>query len=459
MVTVGIVSPGAMGSAVGRVLATKFRLGLFEQPFAAPARIELHTRSATQLELARRIAADSLVLLKNDGVLPLAAPASVAVLGPNAASRRAPLGDYSYVAHVESLADVLRSGGNVFAMPVGDGIDIDADGTTDLGHVATVLDELRDRLPGVAVTHAEGCAVSGDDRSGFDDAVAAAAAADVAVLVAGDLSGLTTECTSGESRDVSSLALPGVQEDLVLAVAATGTPVVLVLVAGRPTGTPAVHEAAAAVLMAWLPGEQGAGAIVDALTGAASPGGKLPVSFPRSSGQIPVFHGHKVSGGRSHWKGEYVDLSNEPLYPFGYGLSYSTFELDVEHLDERLVAPGDVIEVGATIINVGTCTADEVVQLYSCDPVASITRPVRELQGFARVTLAAGERADVTFGVPFEALGFTGRDMTYAVEPGEVRFLVGTSSAELQPAGHVIVGGTAPVQVPRAGSARVSITR
>ena len=149
----------------------------------------------------------------------------------------------------------------------------------------------------------------------------------------GDRAGLTDDCTTGESRDVSSLDLPGVQEELVSAVAATGTPVVLVLVAGRPIGSPAVHAAAAAVLMAWLPGEQGGTAIADVLSGAVSPGGKLPITYPRSSGQIPIFYGHKVSGGRSHWKGAYVDLSNEPLYPFGHGLAYSTFTLGVDQLD------------------------------------------------------------------------------------------------------------------------------
>jgi beta-glucosidase len=457
----GAIDVTDVDAAVARVLATKFRLGLFERPFADHDRIHLATRSPDQLQLARTIASDSLVLLKNDDVLPLAtagfATPTIAVIGPNAASRRGLLGDYTYVAHVESLTEVLRSGRNVFAMPVEDGVDLD--GATDLGHVPTVVEELRARFGDERVVDVAGCAVADDDRSGFDDAVAAAATADVAVLVMGDLAGLTNDCTSGESRDVASLALPGVQEELVLAVAATGTPAVLVLVAGRPIGTPAVHDAAAAVLMAWLPGEQGAAAVADALTGVVSPGGKLPVSYPRSSGQIPVFHGHKVSGGRSHWKGAYVDLSNEPIYPFGFGLSYSTFALDVEPLAECTVGPGETVEVGATLANVGDRTADEVVQLYSRDPVASITRPVRELQAFERVTLAAGERVRLTFRVPVEALGFTGRDMTYVVEPGVVQFLVGTSAADTQLAGHVVIAGDDPVPVRRATSAAVIVER
>jgi len=453
----GAVAMTTVDAAVARVLDSKFRLGLFEQPFVDLGRVHVHTRPPEQVELARSIARDSLVLLKNDGALPLQCPASVAVIGPNASSERSLLGDYTYVAHVESLIEVLKSGDNVFAMPLGDGIGLDE--TTDVGHVATVLDQLRDRLSETAVTHTDGCAIVGDDRSGFDAAVAAAAAADVAVLVMGERSGLTSDCTTGESRDVSSLGLPGVQEELVFAVAATGTPVVLVLIAGRPLGSPEVHEAADAVLMAWLPGEQGAAAIVDALIGTVSPGGKLPVTYPRSSGQIPLFHGHKVSGGRSHWKGEYVDLSNEPLYPFGHGLSYAAFELEVDALDGRTVDPGDVVDVVATITNVGTCRADEVVQVYSRDPVASITRPVRQLQGFERVSLDPGEHARLTFHVPVDALGFTGREMTYVLEPGDVQFLVGTSSAELHPVGHVVIGGAAVVPVRRVTSNDVTVER
>ena len=324
------ISMADVDLAVGRALAAKFRLGLFEQPYVDADVVHVDTRTASQTELARDVARDSLILLRNDGVLPLAPPRSVAVIGPNAASARAMLGDYSYLAHVESLLEVLKSGRNVFAMPLDHGADVTDD--SDMSHVGIVLDELRLRWPEADISHAVGCAVNDDDRSGFADAVAAAAASDVAVLVMGERSGLTDDCTTGESRDVASLDLPGVQEELVLAVAATGTPVVLVLIAGRPIGSERVHRAASAVVMAWLPGEEGASAIADALTGVFSPGGKLPVSYPRSSGQVPVFYGHKVSGGRSHWKGEYVDLSNEPLHPFGHGLSYSTFAVEADDL-------------------------------------------------------------------------------------------------------------------------------
>jgi beta-glucosidase len=209
--------------------------------------------------------------------------------------------------------------------------------------------------------------------------------------------------------------------------------------------------------MAWLPGECGPAAIAEVLVGQASPGGKLPISYPRSSGQIPVFYSHKVSGGRSHWNGEYVDMSNEPLYPFGHGLSYSAFELAVDVLGGPEVRPGDVVAVSAILTNRGHRRADEVVQLYSRDPAASITRAVQELQGFVRVTLDPGRAARVTFEVPVEALGFTGRDLMYVVEPGDIELMVGTSADDVQPAGHVVVTGDGPQVVTRAMTSRARV--
>jgi beta-glucosidase len=255
----------------------------------------------------------------------------------------------------------------------------------------------------------------------------------------GDKAGLTDDCTSGESRDVSSLDLPGVQEDLVRAVLGTGTPVVLVLVAGRPIGSASLHDQCAAVLMAWLPGQEGAAAIADVLTGVANPGGKLPITYPRSVGQIPTFYGHKVSGGRSHWKGDYVDSPVAPLYPFGHGLSYTSFALAGAG-----VAPGEVSWTGeitttVTMTNTGDREGDEVLQLYVRDPRASVTRPVLELKGFVRVPLPAGETRTVTFTTPVGQLGFYDKDLAYVVEPGELEVFVGTSSTNLTAAGTVVV--------------------
>ena len=442
--------------AVDRVLTAKFALGLFEEPYVDVDAVGAATRTADQIELAERVVRDSLVLVKNDGALPLAPGARIAVIGPNADSARNLFGDYSYIAHVESLVEVLESGDNVFAMPV------DHDTTIadrDLSSIETIAGALRDRIGESIVDVQTGCDVLDDDRSGFDAAVAAAAASDVAVMVMGDKSGLTSDCTTGESRDVSSLDLPGVQEELVAAVAATGTPIVLVLVTGRPIGSVAAHDAASAVLVAWLPGEHGAGAVAGALTGEFSPGGKLPLNYPRHVGQVPTFHSHKVSGGRSHWKGPYVDLSNEPMYPFGHGLTYSTFEVSVdERLDGPSLAPGEVAEVTAVVRNTGTRAADEVVQLYSRDPAASITRPVRELQGFERVTLGPGEAVQVTFSLPIDALGFSGPDLDHVVEPGRIDLFVGTSSTDLSDAGHLVVSGDHAVVRPRRLAEHVTVS-
>jgi beta-glucosidase len=422
-------------TAVRRVLRLKFELGLFERPYVDAAEAARIRDDSRRRDLARHIAAKSLVLLRNDGVLPLDPRAgSVAVIGPNADQARHLFGDYTYPAHVEGLREMREDGENVFAIPFPEDTEIrDA-----YVHADTVLDALRARL-GDRVRFAPGCDVSDSSREGFDDAVACAARADVAVMVMGDKAGLTRDCTSGESLDRTSFDLPGVQEDLVRAVVATGTPVVLVLVGGRPAASTWVHEHCAAVLMAWLPGQEGAGAIADALTGALNPGGKLPISYPRTAGQVPVFYAHKPSGGRSHWKGDYVDAPSSPLYPFGHGLSYTTFALTGAAVERREVPWSGSLRAEVTVSNTGACQGDQVVQLYVRRRRASITRPVLELKGFVRVELATGETRTVTFDVPAGQVGFYDHELSYAVEPGVVDVLVGTSSRELLEAGSVVV--------------------
>jgi beta-glucosidase len=431
----GLVAETVLDEAVRRVLATKFDLGLFERPFVDVAAVTETIGMDEQRALARTIAHKSLVLLKNDGALPLPAEQQrIAVIGPNADELRHLLGDYCYPAHVESLREMLEGSGNVFSIDAPAGLEF---GST-MPDAPTVVDVLRARL-GDRVGFARGCDVNTDSRAGFDEAVALAAASEVAIMVMGDKAGLTTDCTTGESRDRASLDLPGVQEDLVRAVVATGTPVVLVLVVGRPTGSAWAHEHCAAVLLAWLPGQEGAGAIADALLGDANPGGKLPISFPRSVGQLPVFYGHKVSGGRSHWKGDYVDSPAGPLYAFGHGLSYTRFELSDAATAATAVGLDGSIEVRARITNVGDRAGDEVVQVYVRDPEASLTRPVLELKSFARVELGPGESRLLTFEVPVGQLGFHDRSLEYTVEPGVFELFVGTASDALVDAGAVTV--------------------
>jgi beta-glucosidase len=449
----GLVDEQTLEEAVRRVLRAKFDLGLFEQPYVEAAHAPAAADTPAQHELAATIARKSIVLLRNQAVLPLQRGARVALIGPNADSARNLFGDYSYPAHVESLSEVLASGGS----PLSDSFASLAEVEPVAVRAATVLDELRGRL-GQKVGYAQGCDVLGDDRGGFADAVELARAADVAVLVLGDKSGLTEDCTSGEFRDRASLDLPGVQEELARAVVETGTPVVLVLVTGRPAGSAWLHERCAAVVAAWLPGEEGAGAIADVLTGAVSPSGKLPISFPRSAGQIPVFYGHKVSGGRSQPAGDYVDLSSTPLYPFGHGLSYTTFELSDAGVREEAVGWDGEFTTDVRVANTGDRAGDEVVQLYVRDPQASITRPVLELKAFARVELEAGEAKRVTFRVPAAQLGFYDRTLEYVVEPGAIEVFVGPSSTELVHAGTVIVTEGTGGQPKKAFHGSVSVT-
>jgi beta-glucosidase len=420
----GDVDPALVDRAVARVLAVKFELGLFEAPYvdAAAARPPL----AADRALARDAARASIVLLENDGTLPLRDDlATIAVIGPNADSARNLLGDYAHVAHIETLLEMREN-------PIGFPVPEDLDLPDELEGRSTVLDAIRERCADGAEVH---FAAGGDvlDASDAEIAEAADAArgADVAIVVVGERSGLTLDCTCGEMRDRMELTLPGRQEELVAAVAATGTPVVLVLVAGRPLGIPEAARRAAAVLNAWVPGDEGPGAIADVLFGDADPGGKLPVTVPRHVGQVPIHYAHKPSGGRSHWHGDYVDGSHLPLWPFGHGLSYTRFALHGPQLDRTALALGDEVAIAVEVENVGERAGDEVVQLYVRDEEASVTRPVKELRGFRRVHLTAGERRRVTFRLAAEQLAFTGLDGQLVLEPGRVRVMVGTSSADL----------------------------
>jgi beta-glucosidase len=431
----GLVGEETLDEAVRRVLSTKFDLGLFDEPYVDVAASSTAAATAAHRELARTIARKSIVLLSNDGVLPLGAEVgSLAVIGPNADRARNLFGDYAYPAHVESLQNVLDTGRSSLSTPGVESVEI---APVEI-EAPSVLDALRARY-GSKVSFAPGCDIAGSSDAGFTDAVELAAAADVAVMVMGDKSGLTEDCTSGEFRDRASFDLPGVQEELVRAVLATGTPIVLVLLAGRPSASAWLHEHCAAVVMAWLPGQEGAAAVADVLSGDTNPGGRLPLSYPRAVGQLPVFYAHKASGGRSHPVGDYVDLSASALYPFGHGLSYTTFELTEPRIAEETVRWNDELVVEARVTNTGRRAGDEVVQLYTRDPQASVTRPERELKSFLRLTLEPGETRRITFRVPVGQLGFYDRDLTYVVEPGAIEVFLGRSSADTVSVGSVTV--------------------
>lgn len=438
-VEAGIVPMALIDQALTRVLRQKFALGLFENPFVMAETVVFDTPD--QRAMARKLAEQSIVLLKNDdNLLPLdKSLSSIAVIGPNADSTRNLFGDYAYPAHMETLAEM----GNVFDTATTDEVRI----IEDFIETRSILSAIREMVgPETAVHYAHGCAVNDASTEGFAKAVAAAQKAQVAIVVVGDKAGLTDDCTSGEARDRAVLDLPGVQEQLVKAIYDTGTPVVLVLVNGRPVTLNWIADEVPAILECWFPSEEGANAVTDVLFGAVNPGGKLPISFPRTVGQIPVFYSHRPSGGRSHWKGDYVETSSKPLYPFGYGLSYTCFEFSNLRFGAPQTTPGELIAIEIDIKNTGDRAGDEVVQVYTHQYSHLITRPLKELKAFKRVHLEPGQTCTVMFHLPVNALAYLDRDMQLVVEPGTVDVMIGSSSADIHQTGTFeIVGATTPV--------------
>ena len=375
----GRVADASLDANVARVLRMKFRLGLFDQPYVAiPDEAILEALAADEARAARRLAERSLVLVKNDGILPLATGRRrVAVIGPIADSARDLLGDYSHLVHMETLRE-MHEGTDALGI-VGEG-DVIAP-LDELTGRRTILDALRDALAGADVRYARGTGISDGTDEEIAEAVAAASASEVAILVLGERSGLTDDSTTGEFRDRSTLGFHGRQQELLDAVVTTGTPVVLVVVSGRPLAIESAAGQAHAILLAWVPGDAGPDAIADVLTGAATPGGKLPVSIPRHVGQVPVTYRHHPTGGHSQPKGDYVDGSVKPLWPFGFGLSYTTFKVDRLRVDRDEVATdGGELAVSVEVTNTGDRAGDEVVQPPGTGPARG--RPCRSSGGW-----------------------------------------------------------------------------
>jgi beta-xylosidase len=395
----GAVPEELLDRAVTRVLAQKCALGLLDAEWSPGpvdgTRGSLDLDTAADRALAHRLAAQSVVLLANDGTLPLPAEARLAVAGPGADDRSAMLGCYSFPSHV---------------------------GGPSLG---VAIPTLLESLPGAA--YVPGCTVDGGDRSGFADAVAAARDADVCVAVLADRAGLFGRGTSGEGCDAADLRLPGVQHEFAEALLDTGTPVVLVLLTGRPYALGGLAERAAAVVQAFFPGEQGGPAVADVLTGRVTPTGRLPVSVPRGPGGQPWTY---LAPPLGH-AGEVSALDPTPLYPFGHGLSYTTFDWSDACLDREACPTDEALTVSCTVTNSGGRPGAEVVQLYLHDPVAQVTRPVVRLIGYARVPLAPGESRRVSFRVHADLTSFTGRDGRRVVEPGGLELRLGASSVDI----------------------------
>lgn len=395
------LSAATIDEAVRRILRIKFRLGLFDRPYTDETREPNSLLRPESIRLAREIAGRSMVLLKNErDTLPLNKNVgSIAVIGPLADDRRAPLGWWA-----------------------GDGKE---------ENTVTPLAGIKAKVPAqTRVVYAKGCDVKDESTAGFQEAINLAKASDVAVVFVGEIAEMV-----GEAASRSSLDLPGRQMELVQAIHATGKPTIVVLVNGRPLSIGWIVSNVPAILESWMGGSQSGNAIADILFGDVNPGGKLPVTFPRTVGQVPIYYNYMNTGrppeAENRYTSKYLDVPWTPLFPFGYGLSYTKFKLSNLQLSAPRIDANGKLTASVDVENVGGRAGDEVVQLYLRDPVASMSRPVKELKGFQRVTLQSGEKRRVEFVLGPEHLGFWNRELRYVVEPGEFRVMAGSNSADV----------------------------
>ncbi len=408
----GVIPMEIIDEAVSRILDVKFRLGLFDNPYTEETRTTVLLDDA-HLDVARRLAAESCVLLKNDGALPLSSDIrSLAVVGPLADAPSDQLGCWSPDGLPEDTVTPLRA-------------------------LREALGERCDVRCAPGLQH---CRSS--DTAGFSDACRVAAECDAVVLFLGE-----DALLSGEAHCRAFLDLPGAQEQLVSAIADVGKPVIAVIMAGRPLALTNVVERVDALLVAWHPGTMGGPALADLLLGAVSPSGKLPVSFPRTIGQVPVYYAHKNTGRPAppgkralpvgtpldpeSFFSAYMDMHHTPLFPFGYGLSYAAFSYSDLRLSRAVLPLGKTLTASVTLTNTGSVDAEEVVQIYIRDLVASVTRPVKELKDIARVRLAAGESREVSFPLHTDQLAFHDAAMQPVVEPGLFHLMIGGNSEDL----------------------------
>lgn len=414
------VTRSALDTSVRRILRLKMELGLFDQTRVKISGVEKVFDTPSDRRLARTLAARSLVLLKNEGaLLPLNKNIkSLAVIGPMADTIWSLMGDYSHMV----LCRIQTAKSETFEHV----------------RVVSILEGIRQHLsPETVIRYAKGCDLFGAGTEGFEEAIQAAKTAEVAVVAVGDQAGMFREGTSGENIDRDDISLYGVQEKLVHAILQTGTPVVLVLVNGRPLAIPELARSVPAILEAWFPGEEGGNAVADVLFGEVNPGGKLPVSLIQSAGQVPLTYNLKpILEGVG-----YLDRTIKPVFPFGHGLSYTQFAYDHLVISPAQIKAHGTISIQCEVTNTGDRPGDEVVQLYLRDEVASVVRPAKELKGFKRITLKPGERKRVRFILPADRLAFSGRDLRLVVEPGAFQVMLGSSSADIRLTGRFEVTG------------------
>jgi beta-glucosidase len=412
LVQAGKADIGLLDDAVRRILRKKFELGLFEDPYKfSNEKREKQVLNDPQNRLAaRQVARKSMVLLKNDNqTLPLHK-------------------QWSRLALIGSLARSKR----------------DLDGSwvpeADTTLITSIYDGLAQRLGAkTQLRYAKGGDVLGDSRAGFAEAVATAQAADAVVLTVGE-----TWDMSGEAKSRTDIHLPGVQEELFTALKATGKPIIVVVLGGRPLIFNTIADQADAILLAWWPGAEGGHALADVLSGDYNPAGKLPITFPRAVGQIPIAYNQQYSTGRpvtrpgdTKYKSTYLDAPNTPRYAFGYGLSYTTFTYSNLQISRPQLTAVETVQVQFTLTNAGPVAGEEVAQLYLRDPVASTVRPLKELKDFQKVMLKPGESKTLTFSINKEKLSFYNQQLAWVAEPGEFQLMVGSASDDIRLSGKV----------------------
>ena len=446
----GKLSQATVDEAVRRILRIKFRLGLFEKPYADEARERATILSREHLTAARQIAARSMVLLKNEReTLPLSKNInSIAVIGPLADDPKAMLGSWAGDGRAEDTVTLL-AGIKAKLSPQAriihaKGVAIEGRGVTGNYDAAptNASNAGGTNIAPAANTDAARSATSPTSADSIAEAVRVAREADAVVLAVGE-----TAEMSGEAASRTSLDLPGRQLELIQAIHATGKPYVIVLMNGRPLTINWIAENSPAILEAWFAGTQAGHAIADVLFGDVNPGGKLPVTFPRTVGQVPIYYGQKNTGRPptdQKYTSKYLDAPVTPLFPFGFGLSYTQFRLSDLQLSAKNISPDGTLKVSVTVENTGRRTGDEVVQLYIRDMAASVTRPVKELRGFERITLQPGERRRVEFTLTPEHLGFYNREMRFVVEPGMFKVFASTSSEGGLEADFAVTGTNVP---------------
>jgi len=399
----GVISESQVNHAVSNILRIKFELGLFEDPYrySDEARESNVILTDEHLAHARDMARKSVVLLKNaDDLLPLSADQRIALIGPLADSKSDLLGSW----HAAGSADDCIS----------------------------IVTGMRERAKdGSRISYAKGCEVDDDDRSGFAEARELALQSEVIVAVLGE-----AEWMSGEAASRSSIGLPGIQNELVKMLAGTGKSLVVIIMSGRPLAIPSIVEESNALLEVWFPGTMGGPAIADVLYGDYNPSGRLPVTFPRNEGQIPIYYGMKNTGrpfdAENKYTSKYLDIENTPLFPFGFGLSYTTFEYSNLIIDKKEFSVDDEITLSVDVKNTGERVGEETVQLYVRDIVGSVTRPLKELKGYLKIQLNPGEAQTVTFVMSTDDLKFYNKNMEFVVEAGKFEIFIGANSSSTE---------------------------